>query len=262
MGEYDFLSGLDLGDLGQGIAGGTNIPNLGSFDGSFKLDLPNFGSGLSGLASQVQAPSGGGFQAQLPPGQGVMAQGQPTPDQGFGVRDVLGGIQSGLKTATPFIGAGLGALGVKNQIDALGLARQQARQQKGFQEVQQKSAQPLSQFGVNQLQQAQAGHVDPSVQAMIDQWVQAQKAQLQQKFAHLGITDSTMMQQALAQIDQQAVAMRADVLGKDKQTAIYALQSAMQGAQMGAGTANAEQQQLNSLIAQANQAMAALSGSA
>lgn len=288
MGDFDFLGGFDFGDLGGGIAGaGGNVPNLQGV-GDFtipNMNFPNWGEGggafnfppsLGGdqsnfggfnFGQQLYDPQqGAGFT--LPPGQGVMAPGQPTPPQQNPtlLQQLLGaggGAGQGvIKDITSLGGLGLGALGIKNQIDALGLAKKQQGQQNQLQEVTQKSAQPLQQFGVQQLGQASAGRLDPAVEAMIAQWAQAQKIKMQQQFAHMGITDSTMMQQALAQIDQQSVAMKAQMLGMDKTQAIQALQAAMQGANAGVGQANAEQQQLDSLIAASNRALAALTGAA
>src|SRR5262245_31911493 len=160
------------------------------------------------------------------------------------------------------MGLGISAMGIKSSLDAAKNARDQAGLQRNFQEIQQKSAQPLQTFGTNQLQQASAGHLDPAVQAFIDQWAEAEKVKARQQMAHMQLTDSPMMKSIESEIDRRALAFRAEVLGKDKTTSIYALQSAMGGAGVGAQVANQEQGQLDNLIKSSQQALAQLNAMA
>lgn len=270
MGEFDF------GDLGQGLDslgtfGAPNIPQLSGLDlGS----LPGLPSTMPNTSFPSISPSistdmfaGGGREtAYLPnprtdPSVQFPNAGPQQPQGGGILGSILGqGTQGGgiLKDITGLAGVGLQGLGIKNQIDALHQAKKQSGQMNAMQEVQKKSAQPLQEFGTQQLQQSAAGNVSPAVQAMIDQWVQAQKAAMAQKMASMGITNSTMAQSAMAQIDQQALAMKANMINMDEKAAIAALSQAMQGAQGGAYTAGMEQQALDNLIAQANKAMASL----
>lgn len=269
MGEYDFLGGFDFGDMGGLAGGGTqggNIPNLGGFNISLP-EIPQSSPFLGGLGSapMPSIPSTPTPTPQFAPAPTPQFQDAGGGQSGGWLGSILGqGTPGGgiLKDITGLAGVGLQGLGIKNQIDALHMAKGQSRQTNAMQEVQRKSAQPLQQFGTQQLQQAAAGHIDPSAQALIDQWVQAQKAAMMQRLSSMGITNSTMAQSAMAQIDQQAIAMKNSVLGQDKNTAINALSQAMQGATMGAGTANQEQVQLDNLIAQANKAMAQLTSAA
>jgi hypothetical protein len=278
MGDYDFMGGnFDFGDMGNIAAGGTgaNVPNLPDFSGLSSFNIPQFDQGIMGDVNipGISAPAGifqgvspsgpvDSSRFTLPPGAGVTTSpgGAPTPpDKGFGMGD-LGSIAKNI--VLPGMGLGISAMGIKSSLDAARNAREQAGMQRGFQEIQQKSAAPLQTFGTNQLQQASAGHLDPAVQQFIDDWAQTEKAKLQQQFAHMGITDSSMMQSALSEIDRRAISLRAEMLGKDKTTAIYALQSAMGGAGVGAQVANQEQGQLDNLIRSSQQALAQLNAMA
>jgi hypothetical protein len=255
-----------------GVMSGVSIPNP-NFSSSMEA-LPNFGLGPNAYGTNI--PNAPSFAPSLPPGGGVMAPGQAPPQPPSDFEKVAGTIAGGLKTALPIAGLGLQGLNIKNQFDATRNARDQSKLQRGFQQqqanlqqTQQQSIKPLQQFGTNQLQQASAGMVDPAIQAYIDEWAAAEKAKMQQYFASQGISNSTMMNTALGAIDKQALAMRASIIGQDKNTAIQALQSAMggtgtamQGAYAGAQVANQEQNQLDNLIRSSQQALAQLNAMA
>lgn len=237
--DFGFDLGLGSDPFGGGTEGLPQIPT--GADPNIKLPDYTGGEtgGLSGLARTL---TGGG-------GKGGSS----------GILGDLGDILKGV--AIPAAQLGLSGLGIKSQLDAAGQAKRQAGQLGQMQQIQRESAQPLQRFGTQQLSQASAGKIDPAIQQEIDNLVQAQKLQAQQWFAKQGITDSTMMQSVLREIDNKAEAMKAQVIGMDKNTAIQALQAAMQGAGMGAQVASQEQNTLDRLIAESNRALAALSGS-
>lgn len=246
-----FPQGLNLSGGG---APGAQFP-AGISGADFKppdMSLPQM-TGLPGGAGD----SGGGL---LSFAKGLTGRGEDpgSPRQPGGGGSILGDV---FGAAGGLARTGLGAFGVKNQLDAARLAKGQAGQLGQMQQIQRESAQPLQQFGTTQLSRATAGQVDPAVQQMLDNLVNSQKMQAKQWFASQGITDSTMMESVLRDIDNKAEAMKAQVLGMDKQTAIQALSQAMQGATAGAQTASQEQQALDSLIAESNKALAALTGS-
>ena len=58
-----------------------------------------------------------------------------------------------------------------------------------------------------QISDAQAGKINPADQAAIDQWKQQAKAQALQYFAKAGLSDSSMAQQSLADIDAKGAQM-------------------------------------------------------
>lgn len=244
--DFGFDLGLGSDPFGGGTEGLPQIPT----GADPNISLPDYsGGGQGGLFSFAKGLIGRGEDPGAP----------RQPGASGGILGDLGGILKGV--ALPAAQLGLSGLGIKSQLDAAGQAKRQAGQLGQMQQIQRESAQPLQRFGTQQLSQASAGKIDPAIQQEIDNLVQAQKLQAQQWFAKQGITDSTMMQSVLREIDNKAEAMKAQVIGMDKNTAIQALQAAMQGAGMGAQVASQEQNTLDRLIAESNRALAALSGS-
>jgi hypothetical protein len=237
--EFDASLGTD--PFGGGSEG---LPDIPSPQTNPSLSFPNLTrgedpgaprSGLSGIANRL---FGGGDK---------VASG-----------DLTGGLAGIAKGIAPLAQTGLAAFGIKNQVDAAGQAKRQGQNLAQAQQIQRESAQPLQQFGSTQLNRAQAGQVDPAIQAQIDQWAQAQKIKMQQFFAHSGIADSTMLQSALADIDAKAVAMKAGNLQMMEQLGIGALSAAGNVAGQAGQTAQTEQSQLDTLIKEANAALAAM----
>lgn len=241
---------------------------------NFDFGSDPFGGGSEGLPQiptgadpNIRIPdyAGGGRSGLFDFAKGLFARGDdpgaPRQPGGSG-GGFFGGLSDIAKSVMPAAQLGLAGLGIKNTLDAGSLARKQAGQFGQMQQIQRETAQPLQQFGTTQLSRATAGQVDPAVQQEIDNLVQAQKIQAKQWFAKNGITDSTMMESVLRDIDNKAEAMKAQVLGMDKSTAIQALQAAMQGAGQGAQVASQEQNTLDALIRDSNKALAALTGAA
>jgi hypothetical protein len=244
------MSGTDtLDPFGGGTEGLPQIPTAGQ-----GFDLPDF----SGAAGRTQGGLMDFAKGLFGRGEDPGAPRQPgAPGGGL---DTLSGFAKGV--VMPAAQLGLSGLGIKSSLDAAGNARRQAGALAQGQQIQRESAQPLQQFGSRQLSQASAGKIDPAVQQEIDNLVQAQIMQARQWMATNKITDSTMMQSIERDIMNRAEAMKAQVIGMDKNTAIQALQAAMQGGGQISQTASQEQNQLDSLILQSNRALAALTGSA
>lgn len=248
------------------MANGFEIPGEGFDLSGLFSEGPSFPSGLTlgGAPADVAI----GTPAALPAAPDIApADAQPSGLKDF-ARSIYGGVRGGVKEAggfakdvLPFAGLGVAGFGIKSAVDARGAAREQAKLQRTAQQQQQQATQPLVQFGQKELALAQSGQVDPAIQANIDQWAQAAKLKATQWFAHQGITDSTMMQSVLADIDAKAVAMKNGNLQLMEQMGISALTSAAGAATSAAGTAQTEQQQIDALIRQANAALASLTGS-
>lgn len=238
---------------------------------------PDFGS----AAGLPQSPAEPAFQPSFPGGLSLSRGDEPglprgeepgAPRSAFsrvaeglfgdGSKDSSGGFVGGLgrvaKSTLPFAQLGLAGLGVKGSLDAAGASRRQARTLEQAQQMQREATQPLTQFGTKELQRAEAGQVDPAVQAQIDQWAQNAKLQAKQWFEHNKIGDSTMMESVLRDIDQKAVAMKAGNLQLMEQMGVGALGQAAGAATQGAQTAQTEQSQLDNLIRSANSALASM----
>ncbi len=197
-----------------------------------------------------------------------------------GLADVIGKGVSGFgdiaKSILPAANLGLAGLGLYEGIQGgrqLGrqtsLAEGAAKRQSQIAGQAQAAAAPLSAFSQQELQQAQAGKIDPAIQTQIDLWAQGAKQKAQQYAASSGQGQSQQLTTWLSWIDQQAEAMKAQAIQDEQSKGIQAggtaggILGAASGAAGGAGqTATAQQQSIESLIGQANQVMAALTAGA
>ena len=102
--------------------------------------------------------------------------------------------QKGLQTAN----LGLGAASLAKQLTGAGSAQKQFNA----------AAAPTSAVSNQLLQQFQTGQINGADAYAITQYSQQQKASIDQYYAKAGLSNSSMHQQALAQVDQQAEAMR------------------------------------------------------
>lgn len=249
LGSLDF-GGLDFG--GSSFPSGLSLGGAESAGPSFptNLNFPTSG-GLSFPDVNLSEP------VSASPGLMDIARGAAG-----GVKSAAGGLGDFAKGVMPFAQLGLGALGVKGAIDASGAAKDQARNVAQAQKLQRESTAPLTQFGTQQLQRAEAGQVDPAVSAMIDQWAQSAKIKVQQFFASSGQGNSSALAQELAHIDQMALAMKSGELKSMEQLGVGALEGAAGAATATAGTAGREQNELEGLIAAANKALSGMAGAA
>lgn len=210
------------------------------------------------------------------------------PDTGgTNFSDVVKGISGGIKdTITPFaslagavapiVGLGTAGMGLAAGVQGAKQAAQQTKIMREGQRLQgdasratQAAAAPLTQFGSQELQAAQAGQIPPAIQAKIDLWKQGAMQKARDFAARSGQGDSTMLAQWEAYIEQQAAAMASDYLQEEQRMGIQSLQAGagalssaggqganiVQGAQQTGGS-------IENLMKQANEALAHLSAAA
>src|SRR5439155_23057760 len=105
--------------------------------------------------------------------------------------------------------------------------------------------------------------LDPAIEASIAQWKQAMIQRVQDYAARSGQGDSTWLQSKLAEVEQQAVAMRAQMLEQEQALGLQGIGVAEAGLGTSAGAAGAAQQAASrevgapdAVIASANKQMA------
>ena len=184
--------------------------------------------GLAGTGAAPAAVPGGAGGAGLPSGSAADPNAPPDPSNPYGIHAQYGsaaemGTPGGASplTTTPSappsyldkalgaisgnpIGAasvGLGAASLGEQLHALSAQKQL-----------QSAAAPAQALENQLMQQYQAGTLNPAQQAQVAQWAVQQKAQTQAYYAKAGLSNSSMEQDAMAQIDQQAQMMRQQIL--------------------------------------------------
>lgn len=207
------VGGLGIASDLAGAAGASSAPTGGVPDAS---GLPNPTEGVAGAAAPADAATTGAATTTPTPDLGnpdVTATGQGGPGTSLvsspvtpagdpsliqkGI-DALGGygkdIAGAAKTAAPYAGLAASVYG----------QRQQAGAQKQFQKL----AQPVSDASNQLLNQFKAGQLNPTDQYAIAQWSDQAKAQAKQYYAKAGLSNSSMEQSALAQIDAQGENMR------------------------------------------------------
>lgn len=252
-GEFGDLVGMDF-DIGGG--GDFNVP-----------DVPEPGGGIPTPPS-----GGGGFDF------GDIAKGAKdiAGDIGAGVKGVLGPVGDLAKSVSPIASLATAGMGIAGGIQASKTAAQQAKVARDSQRLQQQNAaataaaaQPLTDFGKEQLKQAQAGQIPPAIQAQIDTWAQGAKAQARDYMARSGQGNSQAMTQWEAYIDQQAKAMAATYLQQEQSLGMQGLTQGANalgssGAQAGRVAEGAGQQQggIDALMKQTNEMLAKLSAGA
>ena len=258
------LISLDFGggDFGDLSAATTPTPSTDPFGGG-----PEFGI--------TTGPTGGSFGGV---GAGTGAPGtEQAPPTTFD--KLSGGVQAAggfAKNLLPFLGLGTAGVGMAAGIQGAQTSAQQARiarQAQGMQkqtlQAQQAAAAPLTAFGSNELQQAQAGQIPPAIQAKIDAWSTGAKAKARDFAARSGQGDSTMLTQWESWIDQQAQAMAADYLQQQQQLGVQSLSQgaqALSGAGQNAASLQAgaagQEAGIARLMDEANRALASLSAGA
>src|SRR5438552_9259045 len=108
------------------------------------------------------------------------------------------------KSALPWLQLGTTAMGAVSGVQAAHAAGQQAKTAERAQKVQAESArqaqqvaQPAAAFGQTELARAEAGQLDPAIEASIAQWKQAMIQRVQDYAARSGQGDSTWLQSKL-----------------------------------------------------------------
>lgn len=233
------------------LATGSTAPaasGSNTFYGDIPVD-PNAGAGASGGATMpaaVPEPAGGATapggsaymdpataqalglyqQPSMPPAQAEPSGGTPTqgaqpPQGGATAQQPVQGPQqpgaaqssTGDSTVDKILKAmkdnPLGTASVA-MLGANALAAQ-PKQNQAVQQQQQISAEAQA-MSRQLLEQYRSGMLSASQQAQLDQLTQSTKNQLAQYFASIGQSDSTAARQAIAQVDQQALGMKQQML--------------------------------------------------
>lgn len=208
------------------------------------------------------------------PGADVVPSGPAAPDSpgffgkiGTGLSNFAGKLGdeitgSPLKALTTALGLGATGAGVAGSISAQKQAAQQMALTKKSQAEASAAAKPAVDFGTTTLNNAAAGNLPAPLQASIDQWVQQQKAAVASRFASMGMGNSDQIDQANRLVDEQAMAMKGQLLQQQEETGLAGLQTGVSAATGVMGSSQQQQQQLEALIAQANKAMGSLGGAA
>ena len=168
---------------------------------------------------------------------------------------------SPLKAFSQTLGLGAMGLGLANQQNVASQIGRQTRTIEQGQKQALAAAAPAVAFGQKQLEQAQAGKLSPALEASVEQWKTSAKANMAQRLASMGLGNSTAMEQINAEIDKQALAMRASLLGQEEETGLSALQTGVSAGTGVTGPAQNQQAMLSSLIQSANQTLGLLAGS-
>ena len=247
MAGLDFLG--SLGDLFGGGGGSSNLDWLspGSLFGGGSPTLPtdtiptgSFGAGplTDPLATVGSAGGGGG-----------------------GFLDTAAGFA---KNLAPWAGLGLTGMGIASGIKGQQQAADQYKLLQKAQNYQQQTAAPAAAAGAALTsagsQAVLGGALPPQLEAQVTAWGEQARAQLRQYFAQAGISDSTMMQQMESWIVEQQNLMRNQLAQGELQSGLAATQTALGPSSALANTAAGEQQALQTNMAAANAAIAALTG--
>jgi hypothetical protein len=276
MGLYDwigsFFGGGDSGG-GGGDFGGvpfslTGGENFGADDWMKDLKLGG-GSDTGDLARIVADPGLSLGAKDMSPASirlGTSAEDLMRTAYGSGPGPDAGGtdwskiLDTTGKIASPLARFGTLGLGVASSISAADRAKKlQEMQERGL-ELQEKSAEPLSQFGQDALRRAGAGQVPEAVEKSIQLWKQGALQQVRDLYVRMGVPVGTAEQSAEQLVEQQAVAMRAKWLETETGQGIDALKGAA-GAAAGVGQgAGQERNSIDALIQQANAALARMGG--
>ena len=178
----------------------------------------------------------------------------------------LGGVA---KAVLPAVQVGTGVMGGIQSYRAGEQLAEQGKRAKESQQLQQEmtrqaagAAQPVTQFGAEQLALAQQGQLPAPIEEQINLWKTGAIQKARDYLARIGQGDSKALLDWESWIGQQAVAMRAQALQDMQRLGVTALTGA--ASQAGAGAESAERQAANleQLISQANQEILRLAGGA
>jgi hypothetical protein len=239
------------------------------------LPIPDFGGGGGDPIDPGPLIDPGGVDL----GGGGGGGGGDGGGSGFG--DLAGRVIGGVGRAAGKVGAGLGKEFTDSPLSAfaktLGLGatgynfinqgrmasqmNEQAKRIKQGQDAARAAAAPAIAAGTADVNRAQAGKLQPAMEASIAQWVEKAKADVQARFAQMGLGNSSQIQSALAQIDQAALAMRGQLLQGEQAGGITALQTGVSAGRAEAEVGAQQQQMLAQLIAAANRQLGLLGGS-
>lgn len=198
--------------MGGGAAQALGLPQQSPQMPPAQAEPPGGPTAPGGSAAQPSMPAASPAGAHSTPG------GQPAPGQSGSTGDgIVDKILQQMKN-NPLATAGTAMMGV-NMLNAGkqgGQAQQATQQQQQLSGEAQATAQQL-------LGQYRSGQLSAGQQSSLDQVTQNTRNQLNQYFASIGQSDSTAAKQALAQVDQQALAMKQQMLDSALQQGLQAI---------------------------------------
>lgn len=227
----------------------TNLTGPSAAGYSFNApDVPS-SSWYSGLGSNVPT-------AQL---DSTLLSGQQ-PSSWFS--DLMGGLGSAARIATPLLGLGTAGLGLYSGIRGMQEAADVKQQNRGAQQIQQQAAQTALNSG-QQLTNAgtaamMGGALPEGLEAQARQWEDAYRAQVNQYLAKAGLGTSTTAAQWDPYIKQQAAIYRQQLASGLLAPGQTGLQTASQAGSALVGGNQATQTGIGTVLQSANQALAAL----
>lgn len=255
--------------MAQDFGAGSDLMNFSS-----DVLQPEQFSGSFGVTGRDFAPDATQFEAMAP-------EAGAAPPQPSGLSRFAAGLgkefsESPLKAFAQTLGIAGTGLGIASGAQvASELAQQTKLMGKGQKSAQagaqaaQTAAKPAVEFGQQELAAAQAGKLDPALEATITDWVQKKKVEAQQLFASMGLGTSTDIKSYLDQIDLMGQTMRGQLIQQQEQIGLEGVQTGVNAdiGAAGAGTATAasaqsQQNTLAQLLQSANAQLAALGASA
>ena len=206
--ESGLGAGVGAGAVGTGAPTGATADVLP--DTSPTAPVGSGGAGIPGTPDPLTAPAsaapptgaptgspeGGYYGGGSPGGSTAPLQASPIP------QSTMDQILAAGKGALPYANLGLGTASVIQQARAGSAAQKQMNAIGG----------PAKGVSNQLLQNFQSGQLTGADSFAIADWTQKQKAQTDQYFQKAGLSNSSMHQQALSQIDKQADGMRQQAL--------------------------------------------------
>ena len=204
-------AGIDIGSpaLGTGLWNATNptfgVPSVGARTGVQGAGAATEGGAAPGAVAPPAstAPAAGGASAPAVTGAQGANQGGMIDQILKGMRDNAGLAQLGLAGASLAMAGGRKQIPNEGQLNELAASGSQAAKDL------------INSYRTGQLSAAQ--------QAGLEQLTQQTKNQINQYFASIGQSDSTAHMQALAQVDQQALGMKQQMLDNMLQQGLQAI---------------------------------------
>src|SRR5262245_33724378 len=223
----------------------------------------DFGSAMADFGGAVGQPDYVPISSYLPsstPAADPTAMSGPIGGGG----GFLGDLSGYAKQVLPFLQLGTQGLGAYTGIQGMLQAGKHNQFLTSAQQTAQGAAAPALAAGQQLIPAGTSalmgGNLPPGLEATVNNWKNSWRQQLRNYYAKAGITDSTMMAQVEAQIEEQAQMLRAQLAQGMISSGTSALQPALQGAQIGGSLAERSGDTTTAAIAAANQALSRLLG--
>jgi len=254
-GGWTLTDGVWIGPEGErlrAISGGQDLLGFASgleeaFEGASQVPFTEGaggggGSGLWDFASKVGGGVGKGWDWLT---KGTGQAGQPTQ-------------ASPLTAFSQALGLGATGLGISSTLSTQKQLAEQTQMLKKGQQTAQAAASPAVAAGTEQLAESRAGKLPAPMEKAVEQWKQQAKADVQARFASMGLGNSSDIQHELARIDLMGESMKAQLLQGQEGLALEALQTGVSAGTGVAQTAAGQQNTLAALIQAANQQLGRL----